>query len=231
MLFAQGAKAQTNLQVFYDFEREHVTTTLEMFKGDNWGNTFFFVDYDYNFRNADNKVTAPSATYFEIARCLNFWGNSALAPLSLQVEYNGGLGIGYPINNAWLVGADYFLHSADFSNTLNLKALYKKNVGGEGTPIQFTAVWGMQNLFGVNGLSFSGFFDIWGNKMTALKKGSTTELATTNWTIISEPQLWYNVGQFFGCENLNVGGEVEISNNFAANGFYVRPCLGVKWAF
>lgn len=33
LLFAQGAKAQTNLQIFYDFgpDRQHVTTTLEGF--------------------------------------------------------------------------------------------------------------------------------------------------------------------------------------------------------
>ena len=44
--FAQGAMAQTNLQTFYDFgkNRGHFTTTLEGFYGDNWGNTFFFID-------------------------------------------------------------------------------------------------------------------------------------------------------------------------------------------
>ena len=44
-LLAVGAFAQTNLQVFYDFgeDRKHVTSTLEMFKGDDWGSTFFFV--------------------------------------------------------------------------------------------------------------------------------------------------------------------------------------------
>ena len=103
MLFAQGAKAQTNLQIFYDFgpDRQHVTTTLEGFYNDNWGNTFFFIDHDYNTRDANNKVYAPSGTYFEIARCLNFWQDSALAPLSLQVEYNGGVYNGYGINNAF----------------------------------------------------------------------------------------------------------------------------------
>ena len=40
--------AQTNFQTFYDFGRKHFTTTLEGFHQDNWGNTFFFIDYDYN---------------------------------------------------------------------------------------------------------------------------------------------------------------------------------------
>ena len=74
LAFTLGAKAQTNLQTFYDFgkDRGHVTTTLEGFYGDKWGNTFFFVDYDYNSKNENDKVYAPSGTYFEIARCLNF---------------------------------------------------------------------------------------------------------------------------------------------------------------
>ena len=130
---AVTASAQTNFQTFYDLGRKHFTTTLEGFHQDNWGNTFFFIDYDYNNRDG-NTVISPSNTYFEIARCLNFWGDSALAPLSLQVEYNGGFGtagdmlFAFPVNSAFLFGVDYFLHSGDFNNTLNLKLLYKKFV-------------------------------------------------------------------------------------------------------
>ena len=49
---------------------------------------------------------------------------------------------------------------------------------------------------------------------------------------LSEPQIWYNVGKLFGVPNLHVGGEVELSCNFAGyDGFYARPCLGTKWVF
>ena len=53
LALGQVAKAQTNVQVFYDFatDRQHVTTTVEGFYGDNWGNTFFFVDHDFNSRD------------------------------------------------------------------------------------------------------------------------------------------------------------------------------------
>ena len=55
---------------------------------------------------------------------------------------------------------------------------------------------------------------------------------TRHTVFITEPQLWYNVGQHFGCENLSLGGEVEITNNFGStDGAKVRPCLGVKWDF
>ena len=236
MLFAQGAKAQTNLQIFYDFgpDRQHVTTTLEGFYNDNWGNTFFFIDHDYNTRDANNKVYAPSGTYFEIARCLNFWQDSALAPLSFQVEYNGGVYNGYTINSAFLVGLDYFVHNADFSNTFNFKALVKKiTYTTQKAPLQFTFVWGMQDIFGVKGLRFSGFADFWWEDHMLFADHNGTIIPTESHTVfISEPQLWYNIGQHFGCDNLNIGGEVELSYDFGtAKGFWARPCAGLKWVF
>ena len=216
------AGAQTNFQTFYDFGRKHFTTTLEGFHTDDWGNTFFFIDYDFNNKDG-HTVISPSGTYFEIARCLNFWQNSALAPLSLQVEYNGGLttatidGTWTPIaiNSAFLFGVDWFIHSKDFKNTLNLKLLYKHFVRMESkVPMQFTAVWGCQDLFGLSGLRFSGFVDVW--------------CEGCNTVVLSEPQLWYN----FGTKHFNFGGEVEFSYNFGGmKGFHVMPCLGTKWVF
>ena len=49
----------------------------------------------------------------------------------------------YGVNHAVLVGVDYFLHSKNFNNTLNLKVLYKKFKNLEQkVPLQFTAdVW------------------------------------------------------------------------------------------
>ena len=194
--FAIGAKAQTNLQTFYDFgrNRDHFTTTLEGFYNDNWGNTFFFIDYDYNAKNSKGVNQAPSGSYMEIARCLNFWQDSALAPLSLQVEYNGLVGV----NQNFLFGLDWFVHNADFSNTFNFKLLYKTFSAGASSnvPLQFTFVWSGKTVF------------------------------------ISEPQLWYNIGQHMGIPNLHIGTEVELSYDFAGYaGFYARPCIGTKWVF
>ncbi len=229
LAFGFTAKAQTNLQTFYDFgrDRDHFTTTLEGFYNDNWGNTFFFIDYDYNAKD-DKKVNqAPSGSYMEIARCLNFWQDSPLAPLSLQVEYNGLVGV----NQNFLFGVDYFLHNTDFSNTFNFKVLYKTfSAGAESdVPLQFTFVWGMQDFLGVEGLRFSGFADIWGEKVVNFME---PDLKEKNFVFISEPQLWYNIGRHFGCDNLHIGTEVELSVNFAGyDGFVARPCLGTKWVF
>ena len=104
-LGATKAKAQVNAQLFYDFgsDREFVTLTLEMFKQDKWGNTYFFIDHDFNYdKLGGGKNVAPGGTYLEIARCLNFWQKSAIKDLSLQVEYNGGITRSYPINHAML---------------------------------------------------------------------------------------------------------------------------------
>ena len=155
-LGATKAKAQVNAQLFYDFgsDREFVTLTLEMFKQDKWGNTYFFIDHDFNYdKLGGGKNVAPGGTYLEIARCLNFWQKSAIKDLSLQVEYNGGITRSYPINHAMLAGVDYFFHSKDFKNTLNLKALYKYIwENKQSVPMQFTVVWAMNDLFGVKGL-------------------------------------------------------------------------------
>ena len=212
-----------NLQVHYDFgkDRNYVTTTLEMFKPDKWGNTFFFVDFDYNM----NKENHPSLAYMEIARVLKFWNG----PIGLHVEYNGGLGTfpnataftgqaGFPINNAYLVGLDYGFHNADFSKTLNLKALYK-HIAGKQESAQITAVWGLHFL--KRKISFTGFADLWAEKNTFNTDG------TTHPVFITEPQLWYNF-----TEHLSAGSEVEIASNFGGvEGFKVCPTLAVKWNF
>ena len=72
--------------------------------------------------------------------------------------------------------------------------------------------WGINDLFGLRGVRFSGFVDVWdgGGHLTAL----------------SEPQLWYNFGPHFA-----LGGEVELSYGFVSEGFKALPCAGFKWTF
>ena len=234
LAFAFTAKAQTNLQLFYDLGRGYATTTFEGFYGDNWGDTFFFIDHYYatSADRAGSALVSPASSavngsYFEIERNLNFWKDSKLADLSLQVEYNGatwGAGVA-------CVGLSYFLHSADFKNIYTVALMYDYHIsrGYASVPVKFTGVWGMNDIFGVEGLRFSGFIDIWGNDSSFVVDGNNKD---TKLSILSEPQLWYNVGKLIGCDNLHVGGEVELSLNFAGMyGFHVLPCLGTKWIF
>lgn len=160
------AKAQTNAQILYDFgsDRKFVTLTLEMFKQDKWGSTYFFVDHDFNYDKmvVGEKNIAQGGTYTEISRALNFWQKTQFKNWSLHVEYNGGITKNYPINNAWLFGVEYLVHDKNYKNTLTLDALYKTiRQTDQNVPLQFTAVWTCNDIFGVKGLKFDGFADFW----------------------------------------------------------------------
>ena len=213
------AEAQ-NLQVFYDTELGCITSTLEMFRPDAFGSTFYFVDMDYN-------PTAMGA-YTEIAREFCFWQDTEYNWLSVHAEFNGGLAGAYSFNNAWLLGLTYSGHSADFSKTWSVTASYKAMPGTiiyEGLlpkkqphGYQLTGVWGINFLDGW--CSFSGFADFW-------REGATN-------IFISEPQFWVNLNKIEGCSNipLSVGGEIELAYNFAGTaGFIARPAIGAKWTF
>ena len=228
LCFSFVSKAQ-NLQVLYDTERDYVTTTLEMFRPDAFGSTFYFVDMDYTPR--------AIGAYVEIAREFCFWKNSDWNWLSVHAEFNGGLtsfkaeGSEYavPFNNAWLAGLTYSGHSEDFSKTWSLSALYKAipgTIGLNGNKevhnFQITGVWGIN--FANGWCDFSGFFDIW---------REARPWQGTQFIFISEPQFWVNLNKIEGWENVNlsVGGELEISANFVAKGFHALPAVGAKWVF
>lgn len=212
-----------NIQFHYDFGRDlydefdsrsKVTTTVEMFKGDKWGSTYFFVDMDYSKKGV-------TSAYWEISRELKFWKGA----FSAHLEYNGGLNM---INNAYLLGPTYSWNSEDFSRGFTFSALYKY-IQGNDSPnnFQLTGTWRM-DMCGAK-YSFSGFIDFWREKHV-VENGE--ERSTV---IISEPQFWVNLNKFkFADENFNlsVGTEVEISNNFAIrDGWYVIPTLALKWSF
>jgi hypothetical protein len=206
-LFTLNNFAQ-NLQVHYDMgeDRGYATTTLEMFKPDQWGSTFFFVDFDYN-TDGGNSV---SFAYMEIARGLKFWDN----PFEIHVEYNGGT----YLNDAWLFGGNYTWNSPDFNRIFTLQAMYKNIRDKEDASFQITGVWTMH--FANKKFTFSGFADFW-------KEENTFDGKTTDFVFLSEPQIWFNAGQ-----HLSLGGEVELASNFGGHkGFKVCPTVAVKWNF
>ena len=237
MLCAVSSQAQ-NLQVMYDFGngRQNVTSTLEMFKPDKWGNTFFFVDMEFNGNiKTSNSINEkqPSTAYMEIARCLKFWNG----PFSAHLEYNGGLLLGKPvndiynegyiINNAYLAGVDYAWNDKAFTKFLNLKVLYKNIVGKNPASFQITGVWNLNFLD--NKLTVSGFADFWREDNTNFTDAQGNLIVPTNtkFVFLTEPQVWYNVNK-----NLSLGGEIEVATNFGTvNGLKVCPALGAKWNF
>ena len=82
--------AQLNVQMHYDLgktiygdelsNRPLFTATVENFKADKWGTTFFFIDLDFG----DNTM---KSVYGEIAREFKL----GKTPFAAHVEYNGGL--------------------------------------------------------------------------------------------------------------------------------------------
>jgi hypothetical protein len=220
MALALKVEAQ-NIQLHYDIRRNCATSTVEMFRADSYGSTFFFVDMDF----------APKAVgaYGEISRELCFWKDSKLNWLSAHIEYNGGLNNFMSFDNAWLAGATYSGHSKDFSKTWSISAMYKlipdtKDVKGKAQEhnFQVTGVWGIN--FADGWCTFSGFMDFW----REMRPWQGTE-----YIFMSEPQFWVNLNKLKGWEdiNLSVGGEVELSNNFVEEGFRAMPAIGAKWTF
>lgn len=217
-LLALGSMSQ-NVQLHYDFgeNRKLLTSTVEMFRPDKYGSTFFFIDMDYSSdaRNIDNGL---SLAYWEIARAFKWKEKQAIMP---RAEFNGGVlkldGVDtpfIPIENCWLAGAEHTWASADFSKIFTLQANYKYIKDKEDASFQLTGVWTIQML--KNKVTFTGFADFWKEEM----------FWGTDYRFLTEPQLWYNF-----CKNFSAGSEIEISNNFVKDGWQVNPTLAVKYNF
>jgi hypothetical protein len=209
------AKSQ-NVQLHYDFssDRGYLTTTVEKFAPDQYGSTFFFIDFNHS-------ADGPTEAYWELARELKNWDG----PLSVHLEYNGGLNRVIPlaINNAYLLGGTYSWNAGDFSKGFSLSAMYKM-IQGNTAPhnVQLTAVWYLNMLKGK--VSFTGFADFWTEKHLVFDEAGATEVG---FVFLSEPQLWYNLNKSF-----SVGSEVELSYQFAGMaGFNVYPTLAARWTF
>lgn len=201
--------AQTNVQLHYDFGKDRsLTSTVENFTIDTYGSTYLFVDMYYN-------IDAPTMTYFEFVRELQFWK----APLSLHIEYNGGLNyissnpdMQFSITNAYLIGGTYTYANDNFNITTSVMYKYIKNNPNPNN-FQLTSVWN----WNINDkFAFNGFVDFW--------KENKLSYFGTNYVFITEPVLWYNINK-----SLSVGSEVEISSNIDFVGMKVFPTLAIKY--
>lgn len=228
LLFALclGITAQAqNVQLHYDFgrmlnradqpSRPNLTTTVEMFRPDSWGNTFFFVDMNY-------QTAGVTSAYWEISREFSL----GKTPLALHVEFDGGLSNQFSFNNAYLAGLTYAYNNKDYSAGFTLTPMYKY-LEKQGRPhsYQLTGTWYMNFAQGL--LTFSGFADLWGDRNFVTGDNMTV--------FLTEPQLWFNLNKLRGVDpkfNLSIGTEWELSSNFAVRGkFVVNPTLAIKWAF
>ena len=198
-----------------------ITTTAEMFKADNYGSTFFFIDFDYGGKATG--VDGVSLSYLEIARNLKFWDH----PFAVHAEFNGGMirttDFSAPLNNAYLLGGNYTFNNDSYTHILSLLAMYKYIESKHNDSFQLTAVWELQLLRGR--ISVAGFADFWREDNTVFDRNG--HASQTKYVFLTEPQIWYNID-----DHLSTGSEIEISSNFSGHkGLMVNPTLALKWTF
>ena len=214
-----------NVQLHYDMgdTRKFLTSTVESFKTDKYGSTFYFIDIDYG-KGGDKGVHGPQLAYFEIARGLKFWNS----PFELHIEYNGGLGQykanafngAYTINDKWLFGGNYTWNTKDYSKIFTLQAMYKHIRDKNDMSFQITGVWNLR--FFKNKVTVEGYADFWREDNIVGPVGNTK---ATDFVFLTEPQFWFNINKQF-----SIGSEAETSVNFAGHrGFMCNPTIGVKW--
>lgn len=237
MAWALVPAVAQDIQLHYDLghalysglsDRQTVTSTVEMYKPDKYGSTYFFTDFYY-------QADGVSGAYWEVSHEVNLRKGSSWA---VHGEYNGGLSsdhetwMGNRFQHAVLFGPAMNLHSADFSRTFSLQVLYRyafKSKHYQAHPysgFQVTEVWGLDLAH--RALTLSGYCDLWYNP-------------DVNGRLIlaGQPQFWLNLDALRGLKgtHLSVGSEVEVSNNFVWNDrgehnrFYVIPTVALKYTF
>jgi hypothetical protein len=231
ILCATASVQAQNLQLHFDprnslygdavSSSNYLTGTFEMFKPDQWGNTFMFVDADLNFNKKNIGLV-----YGEIAREFKI-GDFPLLP---HLEYNGGLGLvkgtdfGFSIPSSYMAGFGYPFQLGNFFMSTYLA--YKLNAFQEvSNDAQWTLTWNATLAGGK--LSLGGFMDLWTEDKSFTEGSGTTGKKVV---FLSEPQLWFNL-----TPNIALGTEVELSynfvNKFVESKFYAIPTLGSKWTF
>mgnify|MGYP001338577770 CR=1 FL=1 len=193
-----------NLQVHYDFleDDSYFTSTLEMFKPNPKGATFWFVDFDYL---SDTNGSASSG-YMEFAKYFNL-GDTNKYTFTLQ--FNDGVAYWGNLGQAFLVGSTYNLNLGDFS--LSTELLYKYQQGNNPNG-QITFVYYFPLLGGKGELT--GFADIWNDGDLVV------------W--MTEPQIWYSFGQLAVGGEVEISQNFVWG---AGEDIQVMPTLGVKWEF
>ena len=197
-----------NFQLHYDFasDRQYFTSTLEMFRPDDKGATFWFVDFDYN--QPGNK--SASLGYWEFARYFKLPFKEGL---SATLQFNDGVAPWGPLGHIWLAGASLPVNLR--FTTISTEFLYRSAYGSSAHDGQLTFVYFLPLFDGK--AHITGFADIWSQDKRG-EKGKEV-------VVMSQPQLWYSVAP-----KLYIGGEARISQNvLPKKGWQIYITVGAKW--
>lgn len=190
-------------------ERTYLTATFEWNQRDRLGDTYMFTDFDFS-----GKGCNIGLIYAEICRKFNL----GKLPVQALIEFNGGVGTGFSIENAYLAGASYsHMFGKNFFNTYLAYKL--NNFHRVSHDVQWTVVWNVP-LFN-DKLTFDGFLDVW-----TQNKNKLTAAGGKKVILLTEPQLWYNIVPKFA-----VGTEIEMTYNFVKEAFKVYPTVAIKYTF
>jgi len=198
-----------NLQVHYDYDRDYFTSTIEMFKPDSTGATFFFVDFDYNHPGTHS----ASLAYWEIARYFNI---PSVRGLSWTLQFHDGTAPWGPLGDVWLAGLSYPVDLGIITFTTDI--LYCMLPDSDATDFQVSLIWFKPIIH--SKITLKGFLYIWSRDQT--KGADSKEIV-----VLSEPQIWFQA-----IPNLAIGGELEIGKKFLPEpGWTYKPTLGIMWTF
>jgi len=231
-LLASFSVSAQNFQLHYDFgkDRKFLTATLEMFKPDTLGSTFWFVDFDHN-SGFDYELRSMSAAYWEISREFYIPGIKkikGLENLAFHVEYNDGFAafhdndtskrmIAISYNSVFLTGFSYPIR---IGHTVFSTMLLCRLPRGMNSPdFQFTTTW-FQPVW-KNRILLTGFIDVW--SQDKMENRDEKEIIFQ-----SEPQIWVMI-----TPKIALGGEFEIDKNFPSGPrpWELFPTLGFRWEF
>lgn len=233
LLVGINVQAQ-NLQFHYDLGRythpetqagrSYMMLTLEQQSVDKFGDTFYFVDMNFQKQGA-------VAANWKFMRNLRFWKG----PWALHLRYDGGLRFlntnttspapraAMSINDAFFVGPSYTYLRSDRKLMLSAAPLYKY-IKGHAEPHNWELVGIWKYAPGNGVFSANGFITYWREKMPY---GTSTRLMT-------QPQFWLNLNKLRGVSEdlkLSVGTELRIANNVDMKGFLFAPSIALKWNF
>lgn len=217
-----------NLQLHYDLgkDRKYFTATLEMFKPDTLGSTYWFVDFDFRY---PGKPRSMSAAYWEISRDFYIpWlkNQFVFQKLGFHIEYNDGFTAykdsgdrmgAASYNSVFLTGFSYPVKIGPVN--LTTQWLLRMPRGMDGPDFQFTLVW--YQLLLRHKVLFTGFMDLW-------LQDKVFDQDRKELVFQTEPQLWFLVTPRIG-----LGGEAEISRNFpfGPREWQINPTLAFRWVF
>ena len=231
-----------NIQEMYDFNRGHCVTTTEGFYRAARHAVSYRMDIYHPFDRARQTTLYAEAGYtFHFKPRLGGWG--------LHAGWEGAQfgDLRQDVWNAYMVGVEYERFRPN-GHMYHFRLLYRYS-SNIGIPIFFSFDWDIPRLFGIKGLSFCGYLDIWGDEYYygGEDGGAKGQLGSLR----LEPQVWYNLshlwssqgkGHYMGREGLGVFFKLPINyynpggwhygDTYYRNGYLnATPCLGLRWDF